>query len=582
MKILDCTLRDGGYVNNWNFSKKQARLIYKSVSDSGIDYCEVGFIGPKKKHCGIFQHLKNKDISNIFGEYPGTKIGAMMDFKNKTLEIPEMVDIVRVAVHRNSVIDAIELCESLKEKVPSVSIQLMGFSTMSKEEIESIVKRLRTSKIDYVYVADSYGSILPSQLSELLEPLLSLPIKVGFHPHNSLQLAWANTLEAISNGVDMIDGSLLGIGRGAGNLPLEVVTTCFRDKYNPIPLLQCIDKISFPQKWKWGYDPKYMITGSFNIHPYYAHQGRDLSSVYESTQRVDSQTIGYSQEVLDDIMEEEVDLKLTFSPIEKLGLDRSKLETIRYPNWFKKLIQLGELMGHYHIMEKYKPYKHMIYDYKNIHKGQRCFIIATGPSLNKTPVSHIKNEIMFGVNTLYRGFDKYGIHPKYYVLGDGDIFHSQHKELLQTNTIMFLVGAPGHYYINNKNYYDSKSNCDVIPIQRLGRMNIKSDFSKDLTKGSYISGSVTIHCLQIAYYLGFEEVYLVGADCDYSKGHHYDGKRTIKKEAPVMSTEEGQQRVFKGYEICKRVFEKDGRKIYNATVGGKLEVFERQPLEVIV
>ena len=169
------------------------------------------------------------------------------------------------------------------------------------------------------------------------------------------------------------------------------------------------------------------------------------------------------------------------------------------------------------------------------------------------------------------------------VLGEDHKLESKQVEialqLLQTNTTMFLCGGPGHYYVNNKNHYDQLSNCDIYPIQRLGRMSIMSDFSKDLTKGTYLSGSVTIHSLQVAYYLGFDEVYLIGCDCDYSQSHHFDGKRTIRREAPVMSSQEGKHRVFKGYEICKRAFEKDGRKIYNATVGGKLEVFERRRLE---
>jgi hypothetical protein len=112
-------------------------------------------------------------------------------------------------------------------------------------------------------------------------------------------------------------------------------------------------------------------------------------------------------------------------------------------------------------------------------------------------------------------------------------------------------------------------------------MSIKSDFSKDLTKGVYSSGTVILHCLQIAYYMGFQTAYLLGCDCDYSQSHHFDNRRTIKKEAPVMTSDAGKQRVFKGYEICKRAYEKDGRKIYNSTVGGKLEVFERISLEDI-
>jgi 4-hydroxy 2-oxovalerate aldolase len=582
MKVLDCTIRDGGYINNWNFSKKDVMNIYKSVSDAGVDYIEIGFISPEKKG-GKWNHLSKTDVTSIFKDYKGIDIGVMINYNKPTLEIPDMVKLVRVAVHRDKALEAIDFTEQISDKGYTTSIQLMGFSTMSSNEINEICDRLTRSSIDYAYVADSYGSMLPSEMDSLLSPLLMLSdIKVGFHPHNSLQLAFANTLKAIELGVDIVDASILGMGRGTGNLPLELLLTHLRNQYNPVPILNCIEDTmkKYKKKYNWGYRPDYMLTGSFNLHPYYANQERDIERVWESLQEVSSKTVGYSQEVLDEIIDKEVDLKLTISPLKTLKIDKKEIEEkINFPTPIKKMINIAELAGHYHIFRKYEPYKESIQKLKNIHKGERCFIIATGPSLNKTNLNLIKDETLFGVNTLYRGLDKMDINLKYYVLGDAEIFHSQHKSLLQTNTTMFLCGGPGHYYVNNRNHYDQLSNCDIYPIQRLGRMSIISDFSKDLTKGTYLSGSVTIHCLQVAYYLGFSEVYLIGCDCDYSNAHHFDGKRTIRREAPVMTSQEGKNRVFKGYEICKHAFEQDGRKVYNATVGGKLEVFERRRLE---
>ncbi len=579
MKILDCTIRDGGYVNNWNFSKKDAVKIYKSVSDAGVDYCEIGFIGPKKKGSGLFQALTQKDIE-MFETYSGVPKAVMINYKQQPTKIPTNIEMIRVAVHRNKALDAIKYAETFCDSFIT-SIQLMGYSTMSEIEKQNIVDRLSASELDYAYVADSYGSMTIDSINSNISQFIG-KINVGFHPHNNIQMAFANAVEADKCGASIVDASILGMGRGAGNLPLELILTYLKNKYNPVPILNCIETTmkKYKTKYDWGYNPKFMLTGSFNLHPYYANQERKIERVWDSLQEISSKTVGYSQEVLDEIINNEVDLKLTISPTEVLYIDRNKIiNNITLPPIAKKIINIGELVAHYHIFKKYTPYKKSIKSLKNTKKNKRLFIIATGPSLNKTDLSLLKNESMMGVNTLYRGVKDLDLHLEYYVVGDPPIFSSQYKGILQTNTKVFLSGAPGHYYVNNKAHYDKYSNSVIYPIQRLGRMNIMSDFSKDLTKGVFSSGSVTLHCLQIAYYLGFKEVYLIGCDCDYSKSHHFDGKRTINPDAPILSSDEGKNRVFKGYEICKRAFEKDGRKVYNATVGGKLEVFERVKLE---
>ena len=124
-KILDCTLRDGGYINNWKFSKIDAQKIFKSISDAKVDFIEVGFIGPKKANCGLWQHLSGNDITDTFGSYSGTKIGVMINYNQPTLEIPNSVDIIRVAVHRDKVLDAIMFTEKISEMGYKTSIQLM-------------------------------------------------------------------------------------------------------------------------------------------------------------------------------------------------------------------------------------------------------------------------------------------------------------------------------------------------------------------------------------------------------------------------------------------------------------------------
>ena len=589
IKILDCSIRDGGYLNDWKFTRKIVKNIYRAVSDAGIDFFEIGFLNPYDSTKGIWHHVTNKDIQDVTRNYSGAKIGVMINFgKTKIQDVPDSdntsIDMIRVAVHKNKIKEALAFCEQIKDKGYLVSIQMMGYSTLTGQEQHQVYSWLRDSDIDYAYIADSYGSLKENELKTLLQPLLNIPnIKIGFHAHNNLQYAFANVLTAINMGIDIVDGSIAGRGRGAGNLPIELLVAEMEhrgQKYNSKPLYIHIDK-NYPD-----YNLQYALSGIYNVHPYFIkHLLEDekysLDETIDKLKEIEkTQPIGFSQELLDELMDNEINLELTKTLLDKKTQDKL-LNSIQLPKKLKKLVNIYERISRYRVLPKYKPYEDRIKSFKDIYKGERCFIVGTGPSLKKTRFDLINDEILFGVNTLFRGLEEFGINPQYYVLGDPDVFHAHHKQLLSLDTIMFLSGGPGHYFLNNKKYYSNGSKADVVPIKRLGRMTYDKDFSRDIAKGVYSSGTVILLCLQIAWFMGFKDVYLLGCDCDYSGDHHYDGRRTIKKEEPVMSSEYGKQRVFKGYNICKKAFESDGRHIYNSTVKGKLEVFERKGLEEI-
>lgn len=207
--------------------------------------------------------------------------------------------------------------------------------------------------------------------------------------------------------------------------------------------------------------------------------------------------------------------------------------------------------------------------FKDIHKGERCFIIGTGPSLNKTNLSLIKDEIIFGVNTLYRGLPRFGITCRYYGVCDLAMWQENYKELLEIDTTLFLTGLPGIDYLTHQERYQF-GRTPVVIKQHSNWANSKG-FSKDLSEGLY-EGSTVIKdgCLQVAYYMGFSQVYLVGCDCEHWESH-FDGSRG--KVDTVGA-------VFDAYQVCKEAYEKDGREIINATVGGKLELFRREKLSL--
>jgi hypothetical protein len=225
----------------------------------------------------------------------------------------------------------------------------------------------------------------------------------------------------------------------------------------------------------------------------------------------------------------------------------------------------------------YKYNSHKLKKFKNIHKGQRCFIIGTGPSLNKTNLSLIKDEIIFGANTLYRGLEKFGITCDYYAISDEVVWKKHFDGILGLDTTLFIGDTAGKDYLSNIRFYKKYQKNKPIVIRGLEDIRSEGWLSKDLTKGAYWGSTIIIDiCLQAAYYMGFKEVYLLGCDCDYSSSHRFDGLPTENV------VQENWPYVFSAYQIGKEVYENDDREIINATVGGKLEVFKRKELEEVL
>ena len=219
-----------------------------------------------------------------------------------------------------------------------------------------------------------------------------------------------------------------------------------------------------------------------------------------------------------------------------------------------------------------------IKDLRDLHKGQRCFIVATGPSLKHTNLSLLKDEIVFGINSLCTG--NFGIKYKYYAINDAKVWAIYYKEILKEDTT-FLLGR-------------SSAKSFTTIAKRYPHINpICFDFNKklldadvvdeDITHGLYNTRQIVGLTLQIINFMGFDEVYLLGCDCDYSSSHHFDDSvydfQSPTSQKQVSSYWQG---TFKEYEIIKSIFDKNNRKIFNATVGGQLEVFDRVKLEDVL
>lgn len=216
-----------------------------------------------------------------------------------------------------------------------------------------------------------------------------------------------------------------------------------------------------------------------------------------------------------------------------------------------------------------------IKELKNIHAGERCFIIGNGPSLNKMDLDPLKDEITFGLNRIYLLFDTIRFSTTYYVSVNKLLIEQCHNEIEELPMLKF-ISRRAKGYINNTD--------DVIFLNTLYPKSFS--FTKDLTQKVHEGATVTYVAMQIAYYLGFDEVILIGVDHNFvTKGdphkevitekydlNHFNPSyfgKGFKWNLPDLETSE------KAYKLAKKYFEYDGRKIFDATVGGKLNVFEK-------
>ena len=211
IKVVDCTLRDGGLVNNFEFSEDFVRDLYKANVAAGVDYMEFGYI----------REIVGDNDTDL-------KISVMADvgrtdFKKDIIPKSEsVIDMVRVATYINTIPAAIEMINYCADMGYEVTINIMAISTASENELDLALELLAAqSKASVIYLVDSYGSLYPEQIRRLADKYLKVAEKygksVGIHAHNNQQLAFANTIEACTIGVSYLDVTMSGMGRGAGN-----------------------------------------------------------------------------------------------------------------------------------------------------------------------------------------------------------------------------------------------------------------------------------------------------------------------------------------------------------------------------
>lgn len=286
IKVVDCTLRDGGLVNNFRFTDEFVRDLYLANIKAGVDYMEFGYKASKeifkREDFGKWKFCDEKDIREIVGDNKtDMKISVMADvgrtdFKKDILNRKDsVIDLVRVATYIHTIPAAIEMIEDAKKKGYETTVNIMAVSKVNDMELDSGLELLAQSSVDVIYLVDSFGAFYPEQVERLTGKYLDIAAKygkkVGMHAHNNQQLAFANTIESLSRGASYLDATVSGMGRGAGNCYMELLLSFLRNpRYNKIAIMNFVEKHMGKLREEgveWGYDIPYLLTGIMNSHP---------------------------------------------------------------------------------------------------------------------------------------------------------------------------------------------------------------------------------------------------------------------------------------------------------------------------
>lgn len=289
IKVLDCTLRDGGYCNDWRFGKENINKIIQSLTAANIDIIECGYISSKQiLDEDRTQFVGIKQMSDIIPDNIGdrTFVGMINYGEYELQDIPDYigkgVSGIRVCFHKKNRYEALKFCEGLKEKGYKVFVQGMVSLSYTDEEFIDLIRRVNEMEPYAFYIVDSFGMMKVKELIRLfymVEHNLRESVLIGFHSHNNMQLAYSNCLNLCqiqTNRAVVIDSSVYGMGRGAGNLNTELFVEYLNENkngnYKLKPLLTIIDDVlnAFYQRNGWGYSLPNYLSARHNAHPNYA------------------------------------------------------------------------------------------------------------------------------------------------------------------------------------------------------------------------------------------------------------------------------------------------------------------------
>ena len=516
VEILDCTLRDGGYINNWLFGRDNINMIVSKLSAANIDYIELGYIDQNGKD--DLEYTKFNCFENIPSFECKNKLLCMIDYGKFPIEkVPPQKETniwgIRIAFSKKNFLDAIKYAKQIKEKGYKVFVQPMVTLSYSVRELNILIDEVNKLEPYAIYFVDSFGSMMENDVIYLFNQYkekLKNSIRIGFHAHNNLQLAYANAIAFIhkSNNNIIIDSSIYGMGRGAGNLPTELIIKYLNNlinskKYHSEYLLEVVDNYleNLKHNKSWGYCLEYYLSAVYGCHPNYAKFLKEMHTmtIYDMqnilSKVCDDKKIVFDKEYIYDLyetyMNHKIDDKDSYVKLKKLLYNKKVL-----------LLGNGESLNDYKdkIMDSINDNTIVIsinnanylfpYNYLFVSNKRR---FATIPNIEKEKILCTSNINYNGSNAIV--FDYLDNIVTEYEVSDNSLLMLLNILLKVGVKEVFLAGFDG-FNITDENYYDEKLSY-IIEKEKVNQLNelmtkylkfyAKSIKINWITKSKYIS-----------------------------------------------------------------------------------------------
>lgn len=503
-KIVDCSIRDGGHLNKWHFSPQCVKASYFAALKAGVDYFEIGYRAPETvSGLGDFGYCRDEFLFLLFKASDKCKLTVMIDagkaessfFKKCTPENTP-VRAVRVAAYPYELTKAVQQLEDLHEKGYEVFFNLMAYSELTDERMDFLQKWSNKHILQAVTFADSFGAFLPTDIPQHVKRLRDAGFeRIGFHSHNNLQMAFANTLKAIEEGATIIDASIYGMGRGSGNLPVEVFVGYLEKMgnkaYNAVPYIDVIERyfLDMFKDLNWGYKIQSLMGGLKNVHPYYVddlfkRKNYTVDEIWNAVDLIKEKCpISFSVEKLNEMLDHRF-----YTPLDR---DRAAEICKNIGDQFKIIPSHDAFTcGHFSLSRK--------------HQGKKFLVIANGPSiiLGKEQIKEFIQKgqcITIGTNLLQGNFI-----PDYHMFVSRKRFLKYASSISQQSIL--LVPSFFGKEIVQENFTGATVSFDLDAVTGPNEPTIHGASQK------VVNLNVAISAILAAYQMGAAEIFAVGMD----------------------------------------------------------------------
>lgn len=300
IKLLDCTLRDGGYLNDWEFGNSNIINIFERLVAAKVDIIETGFIDDRREYDpnrSIFPDTES--INRTYGGLDKGKsiIVGMIDYGTCSIDHVQMqsecfLDGIRVIFKRAKMHEAIDFCRQIKSKGYKVFVQAVSITSYNDAQLSELIELVNDLEPYAFSLVDTYGLLHKGQLKHYYHfacEHLKKSIGIGYHAHNNFQLAYANCIELLedppTDRMLVVDGTLYGMGKSAGNTPIELLIMYMNEykgtDYHNSQILEAIEvtMLDINRKIRWGYGFKFFVSASKDCHPNYVNYLMDMGKL---------------------------------------------------------------------------------------------------------------------------------------------------------------------------------------------------------------------------------------------------------------------------------------------------------------